>query len=552
VFSKLDIKWAFHQIELSESSRSITTFVTHKGLYRYKRLMFGISCAPEMYQRVAQQALQGCEGVRNIFDDIIVHAPTVEEHDARLEALLKTIQEKGLTVNPEKWEFRMTELMFMGHLLSARGIGPNNEKVRAVIEARQPNSPGEVRSFLGLVNYIGRFIPDLSTVVEPLSHLTKKGEPFIWEEAQESAFRELKGRLANTETLGYFDRNAKTIVITDASPVGLGAVLVQEINGEHRVICYISKSLTGTERRYSQTERETLGIVWACERLHMYLYGTEFELHTDHKPLECIYSTTSTGKSSARIHRWVLRLQPYRFTVKYTPGPQNIADSLSRIIDDKGKGGNSSGLTDFNFTAGDDEYVRFVARNATPRALTTREIEEASAVDEEMIDLRKCIHNKQWYKLENKHYLPIKDELCVIGQLILRDTIILIPESLCNRVLEIAHEGHPGIVCMKRRLRTKVWWVGMDRDVEQFCKTCHACQLVSLPQAPEPMKTTELPTGPWQHVSADLMSLPSGDYLFVVVDYYSRYYEVDTMRTTTTDRIIKSLRKNVSHPWATG
>ncbi|XP_060077908.1 uncharacterized protein K02A2.6-like [Ylistrum balloti] len=110
-------------------------------------------------------------------------------------------------------------------------------------------------------------------------------------------------------------------------------------------------------------------------------------------------------------------------------------------------------------------------------------------------------------------------------------------------VIEVAHEGHPGIVCMKRRLWIEVWWPGIDRDAERFCKTCHACQLVNQPQAPEPTKPTELPTGPWQHVSADLMCLPSGDYLFVVVDYFSRYFEVDTMRSTTTERIIKSLRK---------
>ncbi|XP_021357924.1 uncharacterized protein K02A2.6-like [Mizuhopecten yessoensis] len=114
VFSKLDIKWSFHQLELSEASRSITTFVTQQGLHRYKRLLFGISCAPEMYQRVIQQALHGCTGVRNIFDDIIVHAPTVEEHDARLVALLKIIQEKGLTLNRQKCEFKMTELSSWG------------------------------------------------------------------------------------------------------------------------------------------------------------------------------------------------------------------------------------------------------------------------------------------------------------------------------------------------------------------------------------------------------------------------------------------------------
>lgn len=536
VFSKIDIKWAFHQIELSEDSRQITTFVTHKGLYRYKRLMFGISCAPEMYQRILQQALLGCEGVRNIFDDIIVHGRNVQEHDARLEKLMKRIEELELTLNKEKCILRMNELVFMGHLLSARGIGPEHEKVRAVREARQPQSASEVRSFLGLVNFSSRFIPNLATVAEPLRRLTRKDVPFVWESEQEQAFQELKRRLENTETLGYFESTAETKLITDASPVGLGAVLIQEIKGENRVICYISRSLTDTERRYSQTEKEALAIVWACERLHMYLYGTDFILLTDHKPLECIYSDKSTGRASARIHRWVLRLQSYRFKVVYIPGRDNIADSLSRLLEPKE--GNPQTSTDDS-----DNYIRFVAINATPNALTTKEIERASAEDEEISEIREIIKTNQWHKLSNKKLLPIKDELTCVGMLVLRGTRILIPTSLRDRVLELAHEGHPGIVAMKRNLRTKVWWTGLDRDAEKFCRTCHSCQLVSTPEKPEPMKLTEIPTSPWQHISADLMCLPTGENLLVVVDYYSRYFEVDILKSTTTDKVVKSLEK---------
>ena len=162
-----------------------------------------------------------------------------------------------------------------------------------------------------------------------------------------------------------------------------------------------------------------------------------------------------------------------------------------------------------------ENYIRFVAQTATPKALSTRDVEEASA------------------------------ELYTIGFLVLRGTRILIPESLRETVLEIAHWGHPGIVCMKRRLRTKVWWMGVDKDVEKFVATCHPCQMLGKPQSPEPMKPTELPSGPWQSISADLMSLPSGDCLFVVVDYYSRYFEVDVLRTTTADKIVRSLTKIV-------
>ncbi|KAL5013851.1 hypothetical protein ScPMuIL_008121 [Solemya velum] len=253
---------------------------------------------------------------------------------------------------------------------------------------------------------------------------------------REQAFQELKRRLENAETLGYFESTAVTKLIT---PVGLGAVLVQEIEGENHVICYISRSLTDTERRYSQTEKEALVIVWAY-----------------HKPLECIYSDKSTGRASARIHRWVLRLQSYKFKVVYIPGRDNIADSLSRLLEPKE--GNPQTSTDDS-----DNYIHFVAINATPNALTTKEIERASSEDEEISEIREIIETNQWHKLSNEKLLPIKDELTCVGMLVLRGTRISIPISLRDRVLELAHEGHPGIVAMKRNLRTKVWWTGLDR-----------------------------------------------------------------------------------------
>ena len=199
--------------------------------------------------------------MRNIHDDIIVHGQTTEDHEKRLEQAMERIQNRSLTLNKEKCKFHMSELEFMGHLLSARGIGPSQTKVEAVTEARQPESAAGVRSFLGLVNFCARFILDLKTVSEPLRRLIRKDVHFSWGKEQEVAFNELKKRLAETETLGYFDSAAKTLVITDASPVGLGAILVQEQNGEERVICYASRSLTDVEKRYSQTEKEALGIV---------------------------------------------------------------------------------------------------------------------------------------------------------------------------------------------------------------------------------------------------------------------------------------------------
>ena len=376
-FSKLDLNSAYHQIELAPESRDITTFGTHDGPYRYKLLMFGISCAPEMYHKVIRQVLQDCEGAHNIIDDVIVHATTEEEHDHRFENVVRVLSSKGLTLNRKKCQFKMSHLEFMSHVLSARGIGPADIKVKAVVEARDPTNAAEVRSFVGLVNFTARFILDLSTVSAPLRQLTKNGEPFVWDQEQQQSFDELKKRLASAEILGYFDKNAQTKVIADASPVGLGAVLVQQQGEELRVISYTSCSLSDTERCYSQTEKEALAIVWACERFHAYLYGAEFELMTDHKPLECIFSPKS--KTCARIERWLPRMQPYKFSVKYIPGPKNIADSLSRLLHP------TSNSKEKNQT---DEYVKWVAQESTPVSLTTREIESASEEDPELKSVR--------------------------------------------------------------------------------------------------------------------------------------------------------------------
>ncbi|MCG8032586.1 MAG: aspartyl protease family protein, partial [Candidatus Thiodiazotropha taylori] len=435
VFSKIDIQMAYHQIELKPESREITTFITHKGLYRYKRLNFGISCAVEMFQKVVQQLLQGCEGVNNILDDIIVHAPNQQEHDKRLEKVLSVLQEKGITLNRKKCEFNMPKLEFMGHVLSESGVGPSEAKVSAVLNAREPRSISEVRSWLGLVQYNARFIPDLATISAPLRELTHKNAIFKWGQAEQNSFDRLKKCLASAGTLAYYDKNAQTQVIADASPVGLGAVLTQKQGDDYRVISYASRSLTDTEKRYSQTEKEALSLVWACERFHVYLYGTNFELLTDHKPLETIFAPRSRSKSCARIERWVLRLQSYKFTVRYIKGRKNIADTLSRLLSKT-----EEQEPNLSKSVESDDYVKFVARESTPVAMTTREIERASDQDSELVAVRECLLNGKWYQLPYKEYLPVRSELSAIGKLILRGTRIVIPRSLREQVLTLGHD----------------------------------------------------------------------------------------------------------------
>ena len=530
-FSRLDLKKGFHQVELDETSRPITTFVTHKGLFRYKRLMFGVSSAPEAYQRIIQQTLSGCEGTTNISDDILVHGVSKAEHDLRLRAVLDRIRDRGLTLNAEKCDFDMDKLKFMGHVISKEGISPADDKVASIMATRDPKTATEVRSFLGIVNFCAKFIPDLATIADPLRKCARANQSFVWTKTEAEAFATIKNRLRDATALAVFDRTAHTSVVADASPVGLGAVLWQEQDGIKKPISYASRSLTDVERRYSQTEKEALGLVWACERFNLYLAGRKFDLITDHRPLQTIYGPRS--KPSARIERWVLRLQPYDFNVIYTPGKYNIADPLSRLsLRDQG--------------GENDEYIKFVAREAAPSSISPRQIEEASKEDSELQSLRRSIREGNQANVP-ANYKHVFGELTIVGYIVLRNCRIVIPTKLRNQVLQLAHEGHQGITKCKDRLRTKVWWPGVDREMERMCRTCHACQITQLPSHPPPMKRTQLPTGPWITIAADILGpLPTGEYLLVVVDYYSRYFEVDLLKRIRASDIISRLKTTFS------
>ena len=202
-------------------------------------------------------------------------------------------------------------------------------------------------------------------------------------------------------------------------------------------------------------------------------------------------------------------MQPYKFKVRHIPGPKNIADTLSRLVKN----------TDAKVKSDEAEmFVRSIAKESTPKAMAIKDIERESERDHTLEMLRDSVKTGDWNSPELKSYLPVKNELCVVGKLILRGSRIVLPRTLWKQALEIAHEGHIGIVSMKQHLRTKVWWPGIDRQVESYCKSCHGCQIVSTSCPPEPMIRTSLPTGPWQHLAADLLGpLPSGDNIFVVV-----------------------------------
>lgn len=536
LFSCLDIKQAFHQIMIKPESRDITTFVTGRGLFRYKRLMFGISCAPEIFQRTIERILSGCEGFFVYIDDILIFGENESQHDARLKAVRERLSSYNVLLNDAKCKIRTTEIEFLGHHISVNGVRPTTSKIEAVQNFRQPETVEEVRSFLGLINYVSRFIPDVATKTSPLRELIKTNK-FVWNEEQREAFKILKEALTSDSVLGFYSAQDDIQVIADASPVGLGAVLCQIGIDGPRIIAFGHRSLSEREQKYHITEKEAMALVWAVEHFHRYLCGKKFDLITDHKPLEFMFNPKSNP--CARVERWVLRLQAYDFNVVYKPGKLNIADPLSRLPMPKA-------CQNELFDEHTECFIKAIANELSNVAPSIKEINEMSMKDCDITLIRKCLDDdKIWEKESALHlYKPFKMEFCFHENILLRGTKIVPPIKLRQKFLQLGHEGHPGVENMKRLLRKNVWWPKIDTDIKEFVRKCHACNLVTSVNIPEPMKMRTFPTAPWIDIAIDFCGpLPSGHYLLVVIDYYSRFKEVIVTERITSKETIEHLRK---------
>ena len=279
VFSKLDLNQGYNQLELAEKSRYITTFATHLSLYRYKRLFFGVNSASEIFQEEISQALTGIKGAINISDDILCFGSDQQDHDQNLHAIFRRLREKGLTLNGSKCEYNKRSLEFLGHTFGNEGISPSDLKIKAILGLPDPKNASEVRSLLGMTNFCGaEFIPNYATLTHELRQLTKKKKntQWSWTERHTECLKNIKEALSRACSLAYFDPNKHTEIHTDASPVGISAVLSQ--NG--RIVQFASRALSAVEQRYSQTEREALAITWACEHFHIYI----FSIHCLYRP----------------------------------------------------------------------------------------------------------------------------------------------------------------------------------------------------------------------------------------------------------------------------
>ncbi|KAJ1211759.1 hypothetical protein NDU88_007115, partial [Pleurodeles waltl] len=314
-FSVLDLSNAYHQIELHPDSKWLTAFTTPFGSFMFNRMPFGLASAAAVFQKVIQNILGDLPNTLCFQDDVLVYGVTEEEHNERLRAVLLKLKMAGLTLRSEKCQLGVGSVEYLGHIISKDGFKPKFSLVDAVKKADPPKNKDELRSFLGLAEFMSKYVKTFSSISHKLRELLKNHAPFIWLEDHNSAFEQIKLAIVEAPHLSNFDHNRKTILTTDASKLGLGAALSQIVDGEERIIAFASKALNDAESNYSVIEREALVVFWAVKHFKFFLWGTQFILRTDHKPLVYVFSTKGFSNSTPRIARWILGLENFCFNV---------------------------------------------------------------------------------------------------------------------------------------------------------------------------------------------------------------------------------------------
>ena len=532
VFSTLDLKDGYWQIELDRESSLLCTFATPFGRYRFTRMPFGISSASEVFQKKNEATFEGIPGIHIVADDIIVAAATVQEHDHILRQVLERAKDHNVRFNFDKLQLRVSEVKYLGTIITADGLKPDPDKVRAIMDIPTPTEKADVRRLLGMINFLASHIPNMSTTTAPLRELLKADIHFQWDSQQEVALTKIKEVLSSAPVLSYFDPSKTSTIQADASKHGLGACLFQQ----GKLIAYASRSLSPSESNYAQIEKELLAIVFACEKFHQFIYGFTTKVQSDHKPLETIF-TKPLCSVPPRLQRMLLRLQKYDLSVKYVSGKLlHVADTLSRT-----HAINNSHSADDETELAVHQFIQHLAiADAQKEALRTAT--SSDKVSQQLMHILKTgwPNNITNVPQDVREYWNVRAEIHAAENLLFMGDRLIVPATKRSSVLRLIHEGHLGIEKCKARARLCVYWPHINDDIENTVKSCTVCNQFGNSIHKEPMIPHQLPGRPWEEVSADYFTLHTQDYL-LVIDYYSKYPEVIPMTSKTAEATITAL-----------
>ena len=554
-FTSLDMNHAYHQFGLDEESKQLFTFYSPWGLYRYNTLVMGAHTASSECQEAVRLMLVGLEGVQQIQDDVVVHGKG-EQHDIRLEAVLKRFQEYNITLRRQKCTFGQTEVLWFGHKYSKQGMSPDPSKTKMIKDWPAPTCKSEVKSFLQTVQFCAVFMKPgpgrtYADVTSPLRKLTAKQVRFKWDDLCQRSFEELKELLWSDTVMANYEVDRRTRVYVDHGPQGVAATLAQEykVPGQAqpvwRPVNHTSRSMTVAEKNYGKTEGESLAVVHGILTNKSFLYGIDFTVITDHLPLVSLYN--SPGRAApVRVAKHRSKLGAFAFKLMYEPGSTTPCEYGSRhpspLQQYSREEKDALGIEDMEDEA--EFVVNRVVNEAIPDAVTLPVVRHYMEKDSMLkMLLEDVLKGRLRAELHGTSYERVFGELTAVQGVLLRGERMVIPKELQADVLALAHEGHPGMVPMLRQLRQDVWWPVMTKMINEYVATCSVgCGASVARNATPPMTIRETPEKPWEQLACDFKGPIGGKYYFhVTIDLFTRWPEVDVITSTSMKKLYPAL-----------
>lgn len=532
-FCVVDLTNAYQQLKVDEPSQDILTVNTSLGLFRVKKLPFGIATASHIFQSRIDRILEGIEDACAYQDDIIIGGKTKARCQETLFKVFDRLSQYNVKINLAKCQFLVPQCEYLGHELSANCIKPTLSKCTAIANAPTPTDVTKLLSWLGLVNYYRMFLPNIADTLSPLYELTKKNVKWQWSDECQKAFDATKEALVNCSGLTYYDPSKPIILTCDSSGYGVGAVLSIMVDKKtERPVFFHSCTLNDTQKRYSNLEREALAIVVAVKKFHKYLFGRKFLIRTDHRCLEYIFNPGKgvPAMTAAKLQRWSLFLSSYDYELEYVAGSSiGNADGLSRNpVNDENDVEDICG-----FSVVDDLPVTCVE--------IRKESEKDPVLSKVIRSLSHGWHPSYKKNVDLREYFLIREELSVLDGILLRDHKVVVPSCLRQSVLKLLHEGHPGVTRMKMHARAVVWWPGVTNEIEQMVNTCHNCQTTRSVKATKVQAVWQRPNRFFDRVHIDFFEKNRVKYL-VLVDAFSGWIECWIMNKTDAAAVIRRLR----------
>ena len=543
IFSTIDLRSGYWQIPMAESDIPKTAFVTHRGLYEFTRMPFGLKNAPAVFQRAMQSVLGDTLGVFSMvyIDDIVVYSRDEASHKDHVTRVLQLLSDYGLVLKEKKCTFHRSELRLLGYVVSGAGIRADTDKTAAIAAMPPPVDVKGVQRFLGMVNYYRQLIPNCAAIAEPLTRLTRKKEKFLWEEEQENAFQNLKAALTSHNVMAHPDIQKPFKLYTDASDVAVGAILVQLDDKQvERPVHYVSRCFRGSEKAWSTIEKEAYAIVYALTKLRPYLFGAKFVIYTDHKPLKALFLSEV---KNTKVQRWSSLIAEYAAPIEHYRGKLNVrADMLSRIPN------HADDPMEITEIAEDAGWLDATANPADSLPWLQDDLnrEEVGARQREM---------PEWDRAgeENSQYEIVGNLLWSTRDLTLEQPFprLVLPEQYRERVAKRCHRevGHQSVEKTLRRARELYTWRGQRPTVKYVCRHCPICQSNSdRVERPPP---TGMPTAnyPGEIVGIDTVGpLTVGEdgnrYLITLIDHATGWAEAYPSRDRNAEAVIRVLERD--------